>query len=166
MRQKRKILHLSLGSSKHKLQHMQLLTCLLTSFIAPCKRIRVPPEAGKIFACGGVRDPAPGLWNPEYSSSNQESKFHLQRILNTKPLIQNHWRKIQSPRLSWIPLHRALGWNPIWKGRGCSSKFGMKPLKETNLGVAQPFLTPNWAILLNFNYMNLVNKRNWKCIIF
>ena len=44
-------------------------------------------------------------------------------------------------------------------------KFWIKPLKETNLGVAQPFW-PLKAIILNFDYMNRVNKTNWKYIIF
>ena len=44
--------------------------------------------------------------------------------------------------------------------------FELNPLKETFLGVAQPFFWPLKAIILNFDYMNRVNKTNWKYIIF
>ena len=44
--------------------------------------------------------------------------------------------------------------------------FELNPLKETILGVAQPFFWPLKAIILNFDYMNRVNKTNWKYIIF
>ena len=38
-------------------------------------------------------------------------------------------------------------------------KFVIKHLKETNLGVAQPFLTPKLKeTILNFDCMNRVNK--------
>ena len=40
--------------------------------------------------------------------------------------------------------------------------FELNPLKETILGVAQPFFWPLKAIILNFDYMNRVNKANWK----
>ena len=32
--------------------------------------------------------------------------------------------------------------------------FELNPLKETSLGVAQPFFWPLKAIILNFDYMN------------
>ena len=44
--------------------------------------------------------------------------------------------------------------------------FELNPLKETILGVAQPFFSPLKAIILNFDYMNRVNKANWKKIIY
>ena len=44
--------------------------------------------------------------------------------------------------------------------------FELNSLKKTILGVAQPFFWPLKAIILNFDYMNRVNKTNWKYIIF
>ena len=52
---------------------------------------------------------------------------------------------------SWVGL-------PYEKGGGARRIFLIKPLKETNLGVAQPLK----AIILNYDYMNRVNKTNWK----
>ena len=54
----------------------------------------------------GVRNP--GLWNPEFSSRNPES-----RIQAPLTRIQNRQRGIWNPRLSWITLH----WRKtkIWK---------------------------------------------------
>ena len=48
----------------------------------------------------------------------------------------------------------------IWKGWGCSSEI--KPLKETNLGGGPTIFWPLNAIILNFDYMNRVDKMNWK----
>ena len=67
-----------------------------------------------IFACGIEN---PGLWDPEYSSRNPandwnpESKFHLQRLRNQLFGIQNPWRGIQNPRLSWIPTEEKIDGN-------------------------------------------------------
>ena len=81
-------------------------------------------ECGRISECGkyllvdsGIRQfffcgsRYPGLWNPGYSSRNQEStdnwnpesKFHWLRIQNPVPWIRNPWRGIQNPRLFYIP---------------------------------------------------------------
>ena len=60
----------------------------------------------------------------------------------------------------------ARGGLPYERGGDARRNFWIKPLKETNLGVAQPFFNPPKAIILNFNYMNRVNKTNWKYIIF
>ena len=68
------------------------------------------------------------------------------------------------PRSPWQGgMHALGGGTPIWKGWGCSLKILnlFKPLKETNLGTAQPFLTPK-IDHLNFDYMNQVNKINLK----
>ena len=68
------------------------------------------------------------------------------------------------PRSPWQGgMHALGGGTPIWKGWGCSLKILnlFKPLKETNLGTAQPFLTPK-IDHLNFDYMNQVNKMNLK----
>ena len=68
------------------------------------------------------------------------------------------------PRSPWQGgMHALGGGTPIWKGWGCSLKILnlFKPLKETNLGTAQPFLTPK-RDHLNFDYMNRVNKMNLK----
>ena len=54
-------------------------------------------------------------------------------------------------------------------GGGCQTgrdgdarrKLLNKPLKETDLGVAQPI-----EAILNFDYLNRVNKTNWKYMIF
>ena len=40
-------------------------------------------------------------------------------------------------------------------------KFWIKPLKETNLGMAQPFFWPLKTIILNFDYMTHVKKLKW-----
>ena len=48
---------------------------------------------------------------------------------------------------------------PHERGGDARRKFWIKPLKGTNLGVAQFFL-PLRAITLNFDYMNRVNKKN------
>ena len=45
-------------------------------------------------------------------------------------------------------------------------KVWIKPSKNTNLGVAKPFFDPQKGNILNFAYMNGVNKTNWKYIIF
>ena len=60
-------------------------------------------------------------------------------------------------------MHALGGGTPIWKGWGCSLKILnlFKPLKETNLGKAQPILTPK-RDHLNFDYMNRVNEMNLK----
>ena len=68
------------------------------------------------------------------------------------------------PRSPWQGgMHALGGGTPIWKGWGCSLKILnlFKSLKETNLGTAQPFLTPK-IDHLNFDYMNQVNKMNLK----
>ena len=68
------------------------------------------------------------------------------------------------PRSPWQGgMHALGGGTPIWKGWGFSLKILnlFKPLKETNLGTAQPFLTPK-IDHLNFDYMNQVNKMNLK----
>ena len=53
---------------------------------------------------------------------------------------------------------------PYERGADVRRKFWIKPLKETNLDVAQPFFDPyKW---LNFDDMNRVDKTNWKYIIF
>ena len=43
-------------------------------------------------------------------------------------------------------------------------KRWIKPLKETNLGVAPTYFWPLKETILNFDYMNWVNKTNWKYI--
>ena len=48
------------------------------------------------------------------------------------------------------------------RGGDARQKFWIKPLKETNLGVAQPLK----AISLNFDHMTRVNKTNWKYTIY
>ena len=50
------------------------------------------------------------------------------------------------------------------RGGDAHRKFWIRPLKETNLGVAQTFFWPLKAIILNFDYMKRVNKTNWKYI--
>ena len=68
------------------------------------------------------------------------------------------------PRSPWQGgMHALGGGTPIWKGWGCSLKILnlFKPLKETNLGKAQPILTPK-RDHLNFDYMNRVNEMNLK----
>ena len=52
------------------------------------------------------------------------------------------------------------------RGGDACRKFWIKPPKETNLGVGQPFFWPLKAIILNFDYMSRVTKMNWKYIIF
>ena len=54
------------------------------------------------------------------------------------------------------------------RGGDARRKFWIKPLKETNLGMAQPFFDSYIvrAIILNFDYMNQVNKTNRKYIFF
>ena len=52
----------------------------------------------------GIRDSAQGRGNPT-NDANPKSKFHWQRIWNPVPGTQNPRRRIQNPRLSWIPLH-------------------------------------------------------------
>ena len=47
------------------------------------------------------------------------------------------------------------------EGGGGGRKFWIKPLKETDLGVAQPI-----EAILNFDYLNRVNKTNWKYMSF
>ena len=47
-----------------------------------------------------------------------------------------------------------------------SRKFWIKAINETNRGVAQPFFDPLKAIILNFDYMNRVNKTNSKYLGF
>ena len=44
---------------------------------------------------------------------------------------------------------------------GGGRKFWIKPLKETDMGVAQPI-----EAILNFDYLNRVNKTNWKYMSF
>ena len=63
------------------------------SFPSPHIRLSVLRNE-RNFACGRN----PGFWNPEFSSSNSESKFHWQRI-------QSPQRGFQNLRLSWISLH-------------------------------------------------------------
>ena len=47
------------------------------------------------------------------------------------------------------------------KGAGMLvENFKLNPLKETNLGVVQTFFGPLKALILNFDYMNRVNKTN------
>ena len=41
-------------------------------------------------------------------------------------------------------------------------KRWIKPLKETNLGVAPTYFWPLKETILNYDYMNRVNKTNWK----
>ena len=51
--------------------------------------------------------------------------------------------------------------------KGAGMLVGNYELKETTLGVAQFFFFLSLeAIFLNFDYMNRVNKTNWKYIIF
>ena len=72
-----------------------------------------PYATREMFACG-IR--YPGLWNPEYNSSNAElpknwnpdSKFHWQRIHNPLPGIRNPRHETQNRRLSWISFHGAI----------------------------------------------------------
>ena len=42
--------------------------------------------------------------------------------------------------------------------RNARRKSQIKPLKETNLGVAQPFFLPLKETMLNFDYINGVNN--------
>ena len=68
----------------------------------------VSNEFGKILL---VENQNPGVWNPEHSSKNPESKFHRQRLKSSTELW-NPQPGIQNPRLPWIPLHEAnLCWN-------------------------------------------------------
>ena len=54
---------------------------------------------------------------------------------------------------------------PYERGGDSRRKFWIKPQKETNLGVAKPFFGPLKETILNFDYMNGVNKKkNWKYI--
>ena len=50
--------------------------------------------------------------------------------------------------------------------KGVGMLVGNYELNETTLGVAQFFFLSLKAIFLNFDYMNGVNKTNWKYIIF
>ena len=59
------------------------------------------------------------------------------------------------------------------RGGDAHRKFWIKPLKETNLGVGRTFLTPERdqlqcflviEVIENFDYMNWVNKKNWRNI--
>ena len=66
--------------------------------VAPYKRIPIPAsgkfllvESGRIqetFSCG-IRNP--GLWNPECSSRNPESKFHRKAIRNPGQEFATHF---------------------------------------------------------------------------
>ena len=49
--------------------------------------------------------------------------------------------------------------------KGAGMLVGNYELKETTLGEAQFFLSLK-AVFLNFDYMNRVNKTNWKYIFF
>ena len=55
---------------------------------------------------------------------------------------------------------------PIRKGRGCSSEILNETRKRDQSGRGPSFFCPLKAIILNFDYMNQVNKTNGKCIIF
>ena len=57
---------------------------------------------------------------------------------------------------------RGGGGLPYERDGDARRKFWIKPLKETNLGVAQPLK----AIILNFDHMTRANKTNWKYTIF
>ena len=50
--------------------------------------------------------------------------------------------------------------------KGAGMLVGIYELKETTLGVAQFFFFSLKAIFFNFDYMNRVNKTNWKYIYF
>ena len=77
--------------------------------IAQCKKIR-NPDSGKFLPVeSGIL--GFGIWNVAQSVQNltkdwnPESQFHRRRKRDPVPGIRNPWRGIQSPRLSWIPLH-------------------------------------------------------------
>ena len=54
---------------------------------------------------------------------------------------------------------------PYERGGDSRRKFWIKPQKETNLGVAKPFFGPLKETILNFDYMNGVNKKKLKIYI-
>ena len=74
---------------------------------------------------------------------------------------QNFW--MTTNRKPW----ERVGGLPYERGGDARRKFWIKPLKETSVGVAglNLFFTLK-AIILNFDYMNRVNKTNWKYISF
>ena len=59
------------------------------------------------------------------------------------------------------------GWGtPIWNGRGCSSEILNETPKGDQSGRCPTFVWTLKKTILNFDYMNRVNKMNWKYIIF
>ena len=80
--------------------------------LARCKRIRIPESA--IFLFAEFWNPV--HWNPEYSSWNPESHERLQSRIQVPltenpelvPGIRSPWCGVHNPKLSWIPLHRAI----------------------------------------------------------
>ena len=67
--------------------------------------------------------------------------------------------------LFWL-LHFTQGGNPIWKGWGCSSEILNWTPKGDKSGHGPTIFWPLKETILNFDYMNQVNKMNWKYIIF
>ena len=52
----------------------------------------------------------------------------------------------------------------MWNGRGCSSEILNETAKGDQSGRGSTFFWPLKKTTLNFDYMNRVNKKNWKYI--
>ena len=101
-----------------------------------------------IAACGfGLR---PKICRPSVNTENS-------RRAREKPLV---------PRVMRAPMEAKFLDDNKPKTLGCSSEILNETLKGDQCGRGPTFFWPLRAIILNFNYMNRVNKTNWKYIIF
>ena len=75
--------------------------------LSPSKVIRIPASRKFLHLESGIRDP--GIWNVT-DNWNPESgiQVSLKKIWNLVNGILKPQRGIQTPRLSWIPLHKAM----------------------------------------------------------
>ena len=89
---------------------------------------------------------------------------------NSPNLVHQHWKEKKTTKSpNNFDLDSRVGGegkSAYERGGDGRRKFWIKPLKETNLGVAPTFFWPVKAIILDFYYMNRVNNTNWKYIIF
>ena len=59
-------------------------------------------------------------------------------------------------------IQKARGGLRMWKGRGCLSEILNESPKGDQSGRGPTFFWPLKAMILNFDYMNRVNKTNWQ----
>ena len=99
----------------------------------------------------------PKLWNPGVTT-----RQWLAGVTVIPSLHGNHTQYICLATVLCVWMQYAQGELPCERGRDARRKFWIIPLKETNLGVVLTFFDPYKC----FDYMNRVNKINWKYIIF